>query len=113
MRYAAIGFVVDAAIFRTVDEIDSIAAHAAAILTEATAVAVMRAREVEKRILHLDAFDVGDAGGRNVHVAAGVDAVTMGRGAHAGAVDVVETLRNGDALAGMAAVEITRPADEF
>src|SRR4030095_13812376 len=53
---AAVGFVVDAAVFRTVDEIDSIAAHAAAILTEATAVAVMRAREVEKRILHLDAF---------------------------------------------------------
>ena len=46
-------------------------------------------------------------------MAAGVDAVTMGRGAHAGAVDVVETLRNGDALAGMAAVEISRPADEF
>jgi len=37
---AAIGFVVERSIFRTVDEIDSIAAHAAAILTEATAVAL-------------------------------------------------------------------------
>src|SRR6266511_3543697 len=93
-----VGFVVDAAIFRAVNKIDSIAANAVEILTEATAVAVMRAREVEKRILHLDAFDVGDAGGRYVHVAAGVDAVTMRRGAHPRAVDVVQTLGYGDAL---------------
>src|SRR5262249_4408032 len=89
---AAIGFVVDGAIPGAVNEIDAVAAQATAVLTEAAAVAVVRAGEIEKRILHLDALDVADARRRNVHMTAGVDAIAAGGSAHAGAVDVVEPL---------------------
>ncbi len=44
---------------------------------------------------------------------AGIHAVAVRRGAHAGAVDIVKPLRHRDAFAGVAAVEIARAADEF
>src|SRR6185369_8758855 len=113
LGYAAIGLVVDAAILRSVDQIDAMAAESAAILTEATAVGIVRASEVKKRVLHFDALDVADSRGRNIHVSAGIDAITMGCGAHARTVNVVEPLRHGDAFTRMAAVKITRPANEF
>src|SRR5690349_17517922 len=113
LGYAAIGLVVDAAILRSVDQIDAMTAESAAILTEAAAVGIVRASEVKKWVLHFDALDVADPCRRNVHVAAGIDAVAMGRGAHARTVNVIKALRHGDAFARMAAVKITRAADEF
>src|SRR5262249_56067144 len=80
---AAVGFVVDAAILGAINEIDAVAAQAAAVLTEAAAVAVVRAGEIEKGILHLDALDVGDTRRGNVHVTTGVDAIPAGPAAPA------------------------------
>src|SRR4029450_2244331 len=110
---AAVGLVIDAAILGAINKIDAVAAHATAVLTEATAVAVVRAGEIEKRILHLDTLDVADARRGNVHMTAGVDAVAAGRSAHAGAVNIVEPLCHRNASGGVAAVEVSRPADEF
>ena len=110
---AAVRLVVDAAVFRSVNEINAMTAQTAAVLAEAAAVGIVRAREIEKRILHLDALDIADAGGGNIHVAAGVDAVAVRRRAHARAMNIVKPLGDGDALARMAAVKVTGPADEF
>ena len=88
-------------------------AQSAAMLAEAAAVRIVRAGEVKKRILHFDAFDIADAGGGNIHMSAGIDAVAVRRRAHAGAMDIVEPLRHRDAFAGVAAVKITGAADEF
>ena len=110
---AAVGFVIDAAILGAINKIDAVTAHAATVLAEATAVAVMRAGEIEKRILHLDALDVADTRRGNVHMTAGVDAVAAGRSAHAGAVNIVESLCHWNAFARVAAVEVSRPTDEL
>ena len=75
---------------------------------EAGAVRHVPAREVDERVLHLDALDVGDAPGRDVHVAAGVDAVAVRSGAEAAAVHVVEPLGVGQPLAVVAAVHEAR-----
>src|SRR6202007_181129 len=90
---AAIRFVIDAAIFGAIDKVDAVAAHAAAVAAETATVGGVRAGEIEKRILHLDAFDVADARRRDIHMAAGVDAIAMRRCAHAGTVDIIEPLR--------------------
>src|SRR5215831_15581007 len=110
---AAVGLVIDAAILGAINKIDAVAAQAAAVLTEAAAVAVVRAGEIEKWILHLDALDVGDTRRGNVHVTTGVDAIAAGRGAHAGAVDVIQPLGDRNSLAGVTAIEISRPPDEL
>src|SRR5262249_56268579 len=111
LGHAAVRFVIDAAILGAINKIDAVAAQAAAVLTEAAAVAVVRAGEIEKWILHLDALDVADTRRGNVHMTTGVDAIAAGRSAHAGAVEVVEPLGDRNAFAGVTTLEISRPAD--
>ena len=74
-RHPAVRPVAHAAILGAVNHVDAEAARAAGVLAGGPSISVKIAREVDERVLHLDAFHVADSAGWDVHVAAAMDPV--------------------------------------
>ena len=110
MRQAGVRGVVHRQILRPVDHQQARAAGPAVPASGPTTVDGVVPAEVEERVLELGPLDVADPARRDVHLAAGRDAVP-GRGrTKAAAVDVVEPLGVRQAAAIVAAVEETGAA---
>ena len=105
-----VGLIICATILRAIDPENPVAPETAAVLTKATPVGVMPSGELEEWVLHLNTFNIAYSSGGNVHMSAGVDAVSQGSSAHACTMNIVQTLGHPDAVPGMTPIEIAGPA---